>query len=51
MRSDTGLHERYGKTMKVVNATGGGAYKYSDFVKNTLGITFNQQVACLLHFL
>jgi len=48
---ETGLHEQYGPNKaKVINATGGGAYKYSDLVKQKLDIIFNQQdeMKCLV---
>jgi type II pantothenate kinase len=40
---DTGLHKQYGpdKT-SIINATGGGAYKYANVVREKLGITFKQ---------
>jgi len=45
------LHLRYGpEKTKTVNATGGGAYKYAESVKETLGITFCKydEMQCLI---
>jgi len=48
---ETNLHEQYGPNKtKSINATGGGAYKYSQLVNDKLGITFNQrdEMKCLI---
>jgi len=40
---ETKVHEQYGpKKTDIIPATGGGAYKYANIVKEQLGITFEQ---------
>jgi len=48
---DHKLHETYGpEKTKTVNATGGGAFKYANLVKEKLGVTFNKhdEMKCLI---
>jgi len=49
--SEHELHQSYGKgRTNTVNATGGGAYKYAEVVKEKLGITFEKydEMKCLI---